>query len=209
MQLDIEDIINSYKKGESMNSIGIKYGVQATIIRRILIKYNVPLRHDTRNRYSLVVKDGEQLIEWAKAQGRLVTRSELAAKVGTKRLSPSYFVKYPELGQYVKTREQQNIREYSKQLYKWLKKNNIPYKPNDRTQLHVMVTALLLGDYKRIAIQIIKQPKNMSKYDYENFKNLKKERAKETRTKLIFLTEKDFEHLDTLKETLDNIKDKR
>ena len=47
------------------------------------------------------VQNGEKLIEWAKAQGRLVTKAELAEVIGTKRLSPSYFIKYPELSKYV------------------------------------------------------------------------------------------------------------
>ena len=88
-------IIDAYNSGQSMNAIAKEFHTYPTSIRRILKRHNVKLRHDTRKKGELYVKDGEKLIEWAKAQGRLVTKDELAEVVGRKILSPSYFLKYP------------------------------------------------------------------------------------------------------------------
>lgn len=198
----IEKIITAYNNGQSMTSIAKDYNTYATSIRRLLIKHDVELRHDELKEGQLYVKHGEELIEWAKAQGRLVTKAELAKIVGTKRLSPSYFIKYPELGQYVATREQNELKEYSQKLYDWLQKNNIQYKPNDRTKLKVSVTALLLGDYSDIVLQIAIKPKCMSLKKYSEDMIEKKNRAHEQDMTILFLHKTDFEDLDLLKERL-------
>lgn len=198
----IEKIITAYNNGQSMTSIAKDYDTYATSIRRLLIKNNVELRHDELKEGQLYVKHGEELIEWAKAQGRLVTKAELAKIAGTKRLSPSYFIKYPELGQYVATREQNELKEYSQKLYDWLQKNNIQYKPNDRTRLKVSVTALLLGDYSDIVLQIAIKPKCMSLKKYSEDMIEKKNRAHEQDMTILFLHKTDFEDLDLLKERL-------
>ena len=112
-----EKIVNAYKNGQSMNSIAKEFSTYATTIRRILERHNVKLRHDFVKKGELYVKDGDKLIEWAKAQGRLVTKTELAKVIGKKRLSPSYFLKYPELGQYVEIDMQNELSEYYKKLY--------------------------------------------------------------------------------------------
>ena len=122
----IQKMIDEYNKGLSMNEIARNHNTYPTSVRRILKQNGVELRHDAVRKGSLIVQDGEKLIEWAKSQGRLVSRKELAKVLGKKRLSPSYFIKYPELGQYVITHEQKDVLEYSEKLYKWLKENNIP-----------------------------------------------------------------------------------
>ena len=113
----IEKMITKYNNGDSLNSIAKDFHTYPTTIKRILERHDVELRHDERKEGRLYVKDGEKLIEWAKAQKRLVTKAELAKVAGTKRLSPSYFIKYPELGQYVVTHEQNELQEYSQKLY--------------------------------------------------------------------------------------------
>lgn len=198
----IEKIITAYNNGQSMTSIANDYNTYATSIRRLLIKNNVELRHDSLKEGQLYVKHGEELIEWAKAQGRPVTKTELAKLIGVKHLSPSYFIKYPELGQYVATREQNELKEYSQKLYDWLQKNNIQYKPNDRTRLKVSVTALLLGDYSDIVLQIAIKPKCMSLKKYSEDMIEKKNRAHEQDMTILFLHKTDFEDLDLLKERL-------
>lgn len=206
MKVDYEAIIEAYNNGESMNSIARAFGTYATSVKRILEKHDVELRHDDKKEGSLYVKDGEKLIEWAKAQGRLVTKAELAAVVGRKKLSPSYFIKYPELGQYVTTREQKELQEYSQKLYSWLKENNISYKPNDRTKLGVSVTALLLGEYSNLAIEIFIKPTYISKKKHEENMNLRMSRAKEVGTTVVFLSEEHFADLDSIKGLLDSLK---
>lgn len=201
-----EKIVNAYKNGQSMNSIAKEFSTYATTIRRILERHNVKLRHDFVKKGELYVKDGDKLIEWAKAQGRLVTKTELAKVIGKKRLSPSYFLKYPELGQYVEIDMQNELSEYYKKLYEWLKENNIPYKPNDRTKLKVSVDALLLGKYSNIAIQISEKPQSVSKKKHEESMQLKLLRAKEANIKILFLTKEDFENLNNFKKILDDIK---
>ena len=206
MKIDNEAIIEAYKNGESMNSIARAFGTYATSIKRVLEKHGVELRHDGKKEGTLFVKNGEKLIEWAKAQGRLVTKAELAKIIGTKRLSPSYFVKYPELGQYVKTQEQTELHDYSEKLYSWLQANNIQYKPNDRTKLKVSVTALLLGDYSNLAIQVNIKPQCISKKKYETDSKLKLNRALEAGIFIIWLTKEHFENLDSILPLLDAFK---
>lgn len=194
-------IITAYQDGASMNVIARAFGTYPTTIKRILERNEVELRHDAKRKGSLYVTNGEELIKWAKSQGRLVTKEELAEIVGTKRLSPSYFEKYPELGQYVVTHEQKELQEYSQKLYEWLRKNNIPYKPNDRTKLKVSVTALLLGK-SNIALQIAIKPKCVSLKKYSEDMIERKNRAHEQGMTILFIHQEDFENLDVLKERL-------
>ena len=95
MKIDNQVIIDAYNNGESMNAIARAFGTYPTTVKRVLEKNNVELRHDAATKGTVFVKDGEKLIEWAKAQGRPVTKAELAAVIGRKRLSPSYFLKIP------------------------------------------------------------------------------------------------------------------
>lgn len=206
MKVDYEAIIKAYENGESMNSIARAFGTYTTTVRRILEKHNIKLRHDYKKEGALYVKEGEKLIEWAKAQGRPVTKAELAKIAGTKRLSPSYFIKYPELGKYIMTREQTDLRKYYTKLYNWLQESDIPYKPNDRTTLGVSVDALLLGEYTGIAIQIIEKATYISKKQYEEKSLTIKQRAKEAGIVLVFLNEEQFEDLSELKKLLDSVK---
>lgn len=206
MKIDHKAVIEAYNNGESMNSIAHSFGTYATTIKRILIKNNIELRHDTKNKGELYVKGGETLIEWAKSQGRLVTKSELASVIGRKKLSPSYFVKYPELGQYVETRTQKSLESYMTILYTWLKENDIPYKPNDRTVLGVSVDVLLLGEYSNIAIQLLEKATSVSKKRHGDNMKLKLDRAKEIGLNVIFLDKDHFENLDEIKPILDKLK---
>lgn len=202
----IQKMIDEYNKGLSMNEIARNHNTYPTSIKRILEQNGVELRHDAVRKGSLVVQDGEKLIEWAKAQGRLVSKKELAKVIGRKRLSPSYFIKYPELGQYVITHEQKDILEYSEKLYEWLKENDIPYKPNDRTKLGLSVNALLLGEYTGLAIDISIKPVYISKRKHEEDTNTKMRKAKENDIVIIFLNEEHFENLDEIKELLNSLK---
>ena len=207
MKIDYEAIIKAYNEGESMNSIARAFGTYTTTIKRILEKHNVELRHDTRVEGELYVKDGDKLIEWAKAQGRPVTKAELAKVIGRKKLSPSYFIKYPELGQYVQTRTQKSLESYIDKLYSWLRENNIPYKPNDRTVLSgLSIDALLLGEYSNLAIQISEKPTYVSKKQHEINIKQKLERAKKVGIRIIFLNKDHFENLDDVKLLLDSLK---
>ena len=203
MKINTEAIIKAYNSGKSLNSIAKKFNTHATTIRRILLKNNIELRHDNRKAGLVYVEDGGRLIKWAKAQGRPVTKKELAKVIGTKRLSPSYFIKYPELGQYVITHEQNDLQIYTEKLYKWLQENNIPYKPNDRTKLKVSVTALLLDDYSDIVMILNIKPKCVSKKKYEQDMEEKLNRAYKTGTSIIWVKEEDFKNLDDLKKTLE------
>ena len=112
MKIETSAIIEAYEKGQSINSIARALGTYPTSVRRNLERNNVKLRHDSRKKGELYVQDGEKLLEWAKAQGRLVTKAELATIIGKSKLSPSYFIKYPELGQYVETRTQKSLEIY-------------------------------------------------------------------------------------------------
>lgn len=199
-------IIDLYNSGQTMNSIAKEFHTYATTIKRILEKHKVELRHDCRKKGELSVKDGEKLIEWAKAQGRLVTKTELANLIGTKKLSPSYFIKYPELGQYVKV-PTKNSYEYTEKLYQWLQKNNIPYKPDDRTTLKgFSVDALLLGKYSNLAIQISERPRNVSSKIHYFKMGQKLAKAKEVGIDIVFLNKEHFENLDDVKVILDELK---
>lgn len=202
LKINSEEVIKAYNNGKSMNSLAKACGTYPTTIKRILEKHNVKLRHDVVKKGTLVVKDGEKLIEWAKSQDHLVTKAELAKVLNKTKLSPSYFEKYPELGQYIQPREQGELQKYSKQLYSWLKENNIPYKPNDRTKLKVSVTALLLGEYSNIILQIAIKPKCISMKKYSEDMIGRKNRAHEQDMRVLFLHEEDFKNLDTLKERL-------
>lgn len=206
MEINHEKIIELYNNGESMTSLAKTFNTYTTTIKRILKKHNVELRHDCKQKGSLYVKDGEKLIEWAKAQDRLVTKAELAKVIGRKRLSPSYFVKYPELGKYVETHEQKDLSEYSHRLYNWLKENNIQYKPNDRTRLKMSVTALLLEDYADMAIQINIRPRHMSKSDFERNMEERLHRANNQGIIIFFLNQEHFENLDDIKGLLNSLK---
>lgn len=206
MKIDNKAIIDAYNNGQSMNSIAKAFGTYATTVKRVLEKNNVELRHDVARKGTIIVQNGEKLIEWAKAQDRLVTKAELAAVLGKKRLSPSYFIKYPELGKYVVRREQKEIQEYTRKLYQWLDENNIQYKPNDRTKLKVSVDALLLGEYSGLAIQVQEKPACVSTKKHEERTKLKMRRAKEAGMVIIFLNKEHFEDLDSIKGLLDSLK---
>lgn len=206
MKVNDEAVIEAYRNGESMNSIARAFGTYATSVKRILEKHGVDLRHDVKRDGELYVKDGERLIEWAKSQGRLVTKAELAKVLGRKKLSPSYFIKYPELGQYVETQGQKELKKYYIKLYSWLKENNIPYKPNDRTKLGLSIDALLLDDYSGLAIQIVEKPTTISKKKYEERSLLRVKRAKEAGIVIIFLDEEHFKDLEGIKQLLDSLK---
>ena len=206
MRLDHKAIVEAYINGESMNSIARRLNTYAGSVKRALESEGIELRHDTRPKGVLCVKDGDKLIEWAKAQGRLVTKAELAEIVGTKKLSPSYFIKYPELGQYVQTRGYKELEDYNQRLYDWLRENNILFKPNDKTKLGVSVSALLLEEYSNLAIQISIKPKNVSKKQHNIDMDLKTQKAKEIGITIIFLDEKLFENMDDIKAMLNSLK---
>ena len=206
LKIDTEVLIKKYKDGTSLKALADIFGTYPTTIKRILERNDIELRHDSCKKGQLYVKDGEKLIEWAKAQDRLVTKAELASVLGKVRLSPSYFIKYPELGQYVVTHEQNEIRGYTQQLYNWLQKNNIKYKPNDRTTLHSSLTALLLEDYKNIAIQLNIKPSCVSKKKHNDLMSQQFNKANEVGITIIFVKKEDFENLDKLKDLLDSFK---
>lgn len=206
MKIDNQAIIDAYKNGQSLNAIARAFGTYATTVRRILEKNNIELRHDAVTKGAIIVQDGEKLIEWAKSQGRPVTKSELAKVLGKKRLTPSYFIKYPELGKYVVRREQKDIEKYTEKLYQWLNDNHIQYKPNDRTKLKVSVDALLLGEYSGLAIQIQEKPTCISTKKFEERIKLKMRRAKEADIVIVFLNKEHFEDLDGIKGLLDSLK---
>lgn len=193
MSIDEMEVIKEYKSGKSMNTVAREFGTYATTVKRILEKHGVDIRRDFERRGILHVKDGDKLIEWAKAQGRLVTRNELAAVLGRSKLSPSYFIKYPELGQYVASDEQKEFKEYYDKLYTWLKSHNISYKPNDRTKLGVSVDVLLLDEYADIALQIIEKPKTVSIKNHEESLARKSVRAHEKGIKLVGLSKRNFD----------------
>lgn len=201
-----ENIVNAYLAGESMDSIAKRYDTYATTIMRILKKEGVKSRYSDTKKGALYVKNGDKLIEWAKAQGRLVTKEELAKIVGTKRLSPSYFLKYPELGKYVVTHSRNDSKYYNDKLYEWLRENNIPFKPNDKTKLKKSVTALLVGDYSNIMLHVAIKPLGISKSDYEEKLKIMLNKANSLNIKLILLNKQHFENLDSIKGLLDSLK---
>lgn len=206
MKIDNQAIIDAYKNGQSLNALARAFGTYATTVKRVLEKNGVELRHDAITKGAIIVQDGEKLIEWAKSQGRPVTKSELAKVLGKKRLTPSYFIKYPELGKYVVRREQKDIEKYTEKLYQWLNDNHIQYKPNDRTKLKVSVDALLLGEYSGLAIQIQEKPTCISTKKFEERIKLKMRRAKEADIVIVFLNKEHFEDLDSIKGLLDSLK---
>lgn len=206
MKIDNQAIIDAYKNGQSLNAIARAFGTYATTVKRVLEKNGVELRHDAITKGAIIVQNGEKLIEWAKSQGRPVTKSELAKVLGKKRLTPSYFIKYPELGKYVVRREQKDIEKYTEKLYQWLNNNHIQYKPNDRTKLKVSVDALLLGEYSGLAIQIQEKPTCISTKEFEERIKLKMRRAKEADIVIVFLNKEHFEDLDSIKGLLDSLK---
>lgn len=206
MKIDNQAIIDAYKNGQSLNAIARAFSTYATTVKRVLEKNGVELRHDAITKGAIIVQDGEKLIEWAKSQGRPVTKSELAKVLGKKRLTPSYFIKYPELGKYVVRREQKDIEKYTEKLYQWLNDNHIQYKPNDRTKLKVSVDALLLGEYSGLAIQIQEKPTCISTKKFEERIKLKMRRAKEADVVIVFLNKEHFEDLDSVKGLLDSLK---
>lgn len=206
MKIDNQAIIDAYKNGQSLNAIARAFGTYATTVKRVLEKNGVELRHDAITKGAIIVQDGEKLIEWAKSQGRPVTKSELAKVLGKKRLTPSYFIKYPELGKYVVRREQKDLEKYTEKLYQWLNDNHIQYKPNDRTKLKVSVDALLLGEYSGLAIQIQEKPTCISTKKFEERIKLKMRRAKEADVVIVFLNKEHFEDLDGIKGLLDSLK---
>ena len=205
--INVEKLIKDYQDGVSMNKLACAYSTYPTTIKRILEKNNIKLRHDSRKSGEFYVEDGEKLIKWAKAQGRLVTKEELAAIIGKARLSPSYFIKYPELGQYIATRGQKYITNYINELFNWLQKNNILYKPHDRKALGAYVTALLLNEYENIALIIDIKPKNISKKIHNEIISKKIQKGKEKNLTLIYLNQKHFENLDCIKELLQQAKE--
>ena len=206
MKIDNQAIIDAYKNGQSLNAIARAFGTYATTVKRVLEKNDIELRHDAVTKGAIIVQDGEKLIEWAKSQGRPVTKSELAKVLGKKRLAPSYFIKYPELGKYVVRREQKDIEKYTEKLYQWLNDNHIQYKPNDRTKLKVSVDALLLGEYSGLAIQIQEKPTCISTKKFKERIKLKMRRAKEADIVIVFLNKEHFEDLDGIKGLLDGLK---
>lgn len=206
MKIDTETVIKLYTNGKSLNAIARELNSYPTSIKRVLERNSVELRHDVCVKGVLTVKDGEKLINWAKAQGRLVTKQELASVIGVRRLSPSYFVKYPELGKYIAPREQSELLEYTNELYKWLQDNDIKYKPNDKTAIQSSVTALLLEDYANIILQIAIKPKSMSRNRHTYNMHTKSKRAIENKVEIIFLEEDHFKNLDDLKLVLDDLK---
>lgn len=205
-KIEPKEIIRAYQDGQSLHSIARAFGTYPTTVKRILIRNNIELR-STSTRGELLVNDGEKLIEWAKAQGRLVSKAELAKIAGTKRLSPSYFIKYPELGQYVKSYEQKELLKYTEQLFKWLKDNNILYKPNDKTALEgISVQALLLGEYEGMVIVLDIKPYSMSQKRYNEIIRRRLVKANEKGLIVLFLKEEHFEDLDSIRELLDSLK---
>ena len=205
-KIEPKEIIRAYQDGQSLHSIARAFGTYPTTVKRILIRNNIELR-STSTRGELLVNDGEKLIEWAKAQGRLVSKAELAKVAGTKRLSPSYFIKYPELGQYVQSYEQKELLKYTEQLFKWLKDNNILYKPNDKTALEgISVQALLLGEYEGMIIVLDIKPYSMSQKRYNEIIRRRLVKANEKGLIVLFLKEEHFEDLDSIKELLDSLK---
>lgn len=204
--MNVKTIINEYNTGLSLNEIAKKHKTYATSVKRILEKNSIPLRHDTAKKGDIHVKNGEKLIEWAKAQGHLVTKAELAKVIGRTKLAHSYFIKYPELGQYVAMYERNDLNDYAEKLHKWLQENHIQYKPNDRKTLGATVSALLLGSYKNIVIQIDIKPKCVSKKRHEEMIRQKLWRANRAGMIIIFLKEEHFKDLDCIKGLLNSLK---
>lgn len=207
MKVDELKVIEAYKKGLTMNAVARDFHTYPTTVKRILAKYDVPVRYDGPKKGVLSVKNGKELIEWAKAQGRPVTKAELAKLLGKARLNPSYFTKYPELGKYVVSDERKEFHEYYEKLYKWLEIRNIPYKRNDRTKLNVAVDVLLLGEYSNIAIEIVERPKYLSNKVHKERIDKKINAAHAKGMKFIELTKANFDSdLEGLEELISGLK---
>jgi hypothetical protein len=194
----LKHIIN----GQSLNSIARAFDTYPITVSRILVQQGVKLRHDTVSKGDCMVEDGEKLIEWAKTQGRLVSKAELAKVLGKTRLSNSYFLKYPELGSYVKGKEKSELQVYINQLRNWLLKHNITYRPNDKQTLGLVVTTLLLEPYHNIIIQLDIKPKRISQKKHDEMMLQKLNKAKEIGVNIIFLKKKHFKNLDCITELL-------
>lgn len=205
--MDESKIIAEYEKGKSMTAIAKEYGTHATTVMRLLQKHRIKLRHDATRKGVLSVDKGDQLIEWAKAQGRPVTQQELAELIGRTRLSPSYFIKYPELGKYMKSRKRKELADHEQVLYNWLEKNHIPYKAKDRKTLNgTTVDALLLGDYSGTVLHLFIKPKYVSEKNFEERISAVIQKTTAKRIRLILLNEDQIKHLDGLKDVLNTMK---
>ena len=209
LKIDYECVIKDYNNGASLNELARAYGTYPTTITRILKEHHIPLRHDARKKGEFYVKDGNKLIEWAKSQGRLVTKAELAAVLGKSRLSHSYFEKYPELGQYIKNYSNNELNIYIEKVAKFLQDNDIYYKPNDKTKLGVSVDFLLLGEYSNIALQIDVKPHNISIKRYRAEMYSKSVRADLYGVYLLLFSKKDLENETDLKRILNEMKEDR
>lgn len=207
-KIEPQGIIEAYENGQSLNAIARTFGTYPTTVRRILERNDIELRHDIDEKGSHnKLKDGEKLIEWAKTQGRLVTRKELAEVIGKTRLSPGYFQKYPELGQYVASYEQKDIQKYTDQLFTWLQENEISYSPNDRSALEgIPVQAKLLEKYDGIVISIDIKSTSISNARYKEMVRRRLKKANEKGLIILFLKEEHFEDLDCIKGLLDSLK---
>jgi hypothetical protein len=207
-KIEPQGIIEAYENGQSLNAIARAFGTYPTTVRRILERNDIELRHDIDEKGSHnKLKDGEKLIEWAKTQGRLVTRKELAEVIGKTRLSPGYFQKYPELGQYVASYEQKDIQKYTDQLFTWLQENEISYSPNDRSALEgIPVQAKLLEKYDGIVISIDIKSTSISNARYKEMVRRRLKKANEKGLIILFLKEEHFEDLDCIKGLLDSLK---
>ena len=195
-KLNADYIIKQYNEGMSLNEIARRLHSYPMSISRVLERYGVTLRHDTYEKGSLHVEGGEELIEWAKAQGRLVTKTELAEVAGKHKLSPSYLEKYPELNKYIKTYSYIDVQDYYQRLYNWLDEHNIPYKPNDRTRLKFSVTALLLESYSNIILHISKKPKYVSVKEHQESLEARRLRALSADIKIFFIDEEELTKLE-------------
>ena len=107
----------------------------------------------------------------------------------------------------MKSYEQKELLKYTEQLFKWLKDNNILYKPNDKTALEgISVQALLLGEYEGMIIVLDIKPYSMSQKRYNEIIRRRLVKANEKGLIVLFLKEEHFEDLDSIKELLDSLK---
>ena len=115
--------------------------------------------------------------------------------------------KYPELGQYVASYEQKDIRKYTEQLFTWLQENDISYAPNDRSALEgIPVQAKLLDKYDGILITIDIKSVSISNARYKEMIRRRLKKANEKGLIMLFLKEEHFEDLDCIKGLLDSLK---
>ena len=182
-EADKPAIIEEYVNGMTMSSVARKYHTYPTTIRRLLKQHNIEVRDNVIRKGDVLLTDGDKLLEWAKAQGRLVTKAEL--------------------GQIVRPYEQKELAPYIHQLYDWLKSNRVSYKPNDKHTLEgVAVHATLLGKYKNILVHIAIKPITVSRKNFITSMESKRKRAKEKDVEIIFLTARDFPDLKVLRRKL-------